>query len=121
MNKKDICYLELTFENIDWIRIPGEFVSEVDIQDDAARFVLKSEVCTTGHRFDGDVHSIRHEGKSVIERLMQNDITQIKLHYTDGMESDFSAVWEEAPDDEYKNQRQKAWEDQKGLLHVHIV
>lgn len=71
--------------------------------------------------FDGDVFGLKEGETSLFKRLQRNDITQIKLIYSDKTEEEFSAVWEDADRGGYTNLLQSSTVDDDGTICVRIT
>lgn len=136
---KDICFVEISFENIEYIKIPAHYFKDFELADirttvrrAAANAVLRyatansvslefePEANQDGKSFEGDVHSIQYENGCLFDRLQQNDITEIKLIYADETEEEFSVVWADAEDNEYRNRLQSSFINDSGRLRVQI-
>lgn len=123
---KEINAIELFCENLDWIRIPFQYIETIKVfqtENDSniqIRLVLKSAANTNADRFESDMHCIDTGEGSLFERLQNPDITQITLCYTDQTKDDYYVVWEDWEDNEYHNRFQTTAECDNGSLLIRI-
>ena len=119
------CYIELTFENLDWIRIPAHYIGEIktevlDSGEYAVMLVLRREADVDAVHFEGDVHSILAERRSLFERLRKNDITQIMVFDSNNTGDTFCVEWEDEVDNEFVNRLQTTSVGEDGALRLYI-
>lgn len=121
----DFSFVELTFENLDWIRIPVCYLSEFKTEamesgEYAVMIVLKQGANVEAGDFEGDIHSIQFEHGSLFERLCGNDITQIMLVDSNSTGKRLQVVWEDSVDNEFVNRFQTTSIVGDGVLTLHI-
>lgn len=118
---KDICFIEITFENIDYIRIPADYFRAFNTENiNSVMFELNPEANRDADGFDGDVHRIHVEGETLFDRLQMQDITHFKLIYADQTEEEFFVPWENADNGGYANRLQTSSIDGSGIFRVSI-
>jgi len=131
-----ITQIELTFENLDFIRIPFSSFAYFSMQDtlheigyrhsnkehsysavNDLRFVLKAEANQPAAYYD----DYFQDDYGLFARIMRQDITQIDLLYADGTTVQHSVCWESEIDNEYRNQLQLCALHTDGQLYVEIA
>lgn len=123
---KTIIFVELTFENIDWIEIHAEYFRELKLGvvdgmvGTSVELSLKAKADREGGTFRGDVNSIQHEHGTLFDRLHRNDITSIRICYGNDSEEAYAVAWEDEADDEYINRLQTTIREQDGSLSIRI-
>lgn len=134
-----ITYVEIVFENLDYIAIPAryfkDFFLDINIEAnreqgayiscsyrmEALRFVLKKEVNDVGRSLRGDVHSIEYYGETLFERIYNyKDICCVKLIYDDRKTEEYCVEWEDEDGCDWRNQLQKSGYDPEGNLYVEV-
>ena len=137
---KSVKSIELTFENIDYIVIPAHYFLDFLLEDvktkicraavnailrfnstDKLMFVLKKEVNEVALTFEGDIYVMQCEGATLFERISTYcDLTHIKFIYEDETSEEYSVVWEDEDNNEYRNRFQKTTITEDGHLCVEI-
>lgn len=136
---QDVRFIEITFENLEYITIPAPYFYDfqlTDIQTSVRRaaanailkysiantviFELKAEANKDAVTFEGDFNFVNAEDDGLFQRLHARDITHIDLIYADKSREQFSIVWEDDGDDEYHNRLQSAFLNAEGRLCVKI-
>lgn len=136
---QDVRFIEVTFENLDYITIPAPYFYDfqmTDIQTSVRRvaanailkyslvnsviFELKAEANKDAVTFEGDFYCGDSEDDGLFQRLQNRDITHIDLIYADKSREQFSIVWEDDGDDEYHNRLQSSSVNAEGRLCVQI-
>ena len=117
--------VELSFENIDYVVIPIQYFSSFsvdNVQDrqtyfkvDPLVFELKPEADKDTAMFDRAMLE-----KSLFERMMRRDITQIDALYRDGTKRIFVAPWEDEDGCDWINALQTSSVTTSGSMRVHI-
>lgn len=148
-SRKEMCVLKqtykyekivLNFENLDYIIIPFEYIEQFSFERivqknhvsptsetlcyyilESLNLVLKKSVNECAKDFNGDVHMIEWEGKTLFDRIsFYHDIVSLKL-ICDGFESDeFWVEWKDEENNEYANELQKVTMNEDGNLKVYI-
>ena len=137
---RDICLIEITFENTDFIKIPAHYFRDFVLEDvrtvvrraaanailryfeaNSVLIELEPEANRDGKTFEGDVHIVHYGNNSLFERLQQNDITAIKLIYADDTEESFYVVWEDEDESGFRNLFQSSTVDEDGIICVKIA
>jgi len=117
-------FIELIFENLDYVKIPARYFSSFDVTDCsgsyAVAFALKPEASADFGTFEADVHSIQYESETLFDRLKRNDITHIDLDHGKGLNEHLSVVWEDADLRGYRNRLQSVSVGHDGMLCVRI-
>ena len=103
--KKFLSYIELTFENIDYIIIPAQYVTDIRIGDittcrcntaESVELTLNKEVNDAAKTFTGDVYVMQSEGASLFERISKyRDITHVRMIYEDDTFEEYTLAREE--------------------------
>lgn len=125
--EKKLAFIDITFENLDSIMIPADYVVSCLISDfkkkiictgrvverytqaDYVRLELRNNVDNDPVSFKGAACTVIDGSTRLSERLDVCDITHIDLIYDDGEKESFLVVWSEK--DEYHNEYQKVWID----------
>ena len=137
---KDVRFIEITFENLDYVVIPAHYFREFELTDirttvrraaanailkctvvNSVMFELDPEVNKDAAAFEGSVYCISTGEGSLFDRLQNRDITQMKLIYADKTEEEFSVAWEDEENDEYRNRLQRTLINSAGQLCVQIM
>ena len=137
---QDVRFIEITFENLDYIKIPAHYFRDFELADirttvrrvaanvilrycsvGATMFELAPEADLEAGTFDGDVFGLKEGDTSLFKRLQRNDITQIKLIYSDKTEEELSVAWEDADRGGYTNLLQSSTFDDDGTICVRIA
>jgi len=137
---QDVRFIEITFENIDYIKIPAHYFRGFELEDIRTKvrraalnailryssvnftmFELAPEADLEAGTFDGFVFGLKEGEISLFERLQQNDITQIKLIYSDETEEEFCVAWEDEDLGGYTNLLQSSTFDDDGTICVRIA
>lgn len=122
-----ITQVEITFENIDWIKIPIEAFWDMTLADIQIKHYglaagtvflrLKAQADRRVQEFQGDVFTGDYDLR-LFERLQRCDISQICLHCADGTAPEFEIPWPD--EDDYKNSLQTVWIDETDSLCIKI-
>lgn len=137
---QDVRFIEITFENLDYIVIPAHYFREFELTDirttvrrvatnailkcavvNSVMFELNLEANKDAGAFEGSVCCISTEEGSLFDRLQNRDITQMKLIYADKAEEEFSIAWEDEENDEYRNRLRRTLINPAGQLYVQIM
>lgn len=137
---QDVRFIEITFENIDYIRIPAHYFRDFELAEvhtivrratanailryqkaSSVTLELIGEADLEAANFDGDVFGLKEGETSLFKRLQRNDITKIKLIYSDKTEEEFSVAWEDADRGGYTNLLQSSTVDDAGTICVRIA
>ena len=126
MNKK-IAFIEITFENIDFIKIPVAYfknftltpVPTEHLQKCSMMFELLPQVNEDSPAFEGDVFQLGVGGITLFDRLQRGEITQIKLFYENMTSDEYHVLWQDS-DDEFHNALQKSYLNSDGSLCIEI-
>lgn len=126
---KTLSYIELTFENIDYIVIPAQYFTDICISNissgslgtaESIEFTLKKGVNEAAYAFTGDVYVMQSGGAFLFERISRYcDITHIKMIYEDDTFEEYTVVWEEDQTG-CRNLLQKSYITDDGNLKVVI-
>lgn len=136
MDKK-LVFIDITFENLDSIMIPADYVVSCLISDfnkkiictgrvverytqaDYVRLELRKAVDNDAVNFEGAFCTVLDGSTRLSERLNACDITHIDLVYEDGKKESFLVAWNEK--NEYHNEYQKVWIDKHNNICVSIA
>jgi len=135
---KKVTLVELTFENIDWIRIPVKYVSRLRIENiqknlfvnqtgeisdelrvEYVSFRIDPSIEKKSAGFAGDWCHFS-EVRPFLQRLQHNDIVTVELHFDDKSIDKFTVQWKEEPDNEFRNQYQRVQLEEDGSYSVSI-
>ncbi len=123
----NIHFIELTFENLDHIKIPAHYFRDFELADGpessgsyAVAFTLKPEANADFTTFDADIHSVEVGDETLFDRLQRNDITHIGLDHGSGPEERLPVIWEDADSLGYTNRLQSVAVNCDGALYVRI-
>lgn len=130
--------VEIIFRNLDYINIPQHYFNELDICDirtnifrvaansirkittaENIRFELCEQTNTDALMFEGDVHDVEFEHKTLFERFKKNDITRIYVYYRDGTKDEIDVCWSD--EDDYTNYWQTTKINSDGTLAIEIT
>lgn len=132
-----IDYIEITFENLDFIRIPAGYFTDVKIGDidliirkekngleissavvNTLTLKVKQETDKDAATFDGDIYSFAQGRTSLFERLDKNDISSIDIVFSEDERYELRVAWEDA--DDYHNRYQSTEKESDGGIIVRI-
>lgn len=135
---KTISQIDITFENVDYVVIPYEYFQSFLIENvvvnksrksngdtkqmnmaGSVSFVLKSSA-DKQEDFKECIYTRLLSSGSLFDRILQNDISILRLIYTDGTTEDFYPVWEDDGETDEINILQKSSIDTNGNLIVRI-
>ena len=101
--------VEITFENVDYIEIPIEYFSKIDIRCNFVEFILKESVNSCFEGFKKDLDMRNYVGETLFDRIINYcDIVEIKIIHNDYTAETYRVEWEESDNCEYENKLQKA-------------
>ena len=127
--EQDITGIELTFENLDSILIPASYFdafqytaspTKVEHTVYTVDFTLKAETDRDAASFSGDVQELQTGRETLFERLCRNDIAQITLFRTGLRPALIDVIWEDDPNNEYRNRLQDTSINTEGSLSIRI-
>lgn len=127
--EQDIINIELTFENLDSILLPARHfeafryaVCSVLAEHTVytVDFTLKAEADRDAASFSGDVQELQTGRETLFERLCRNDIAQITLFRTGLRPALIDVIWEDDPNNEYRNRLQDTSINTEGSLSIRI-
>lgn len=135
--KMNVKAIEITFENLDFIVIPEKYILDFHFhkipvlpadttsgepitafEEYEVECILAPEADIETDAFDGDVSCVGANRVKLCERLQQNDITQIRMLYSDETNMDIHPVWNDAYLDHNEFQTTKRMEDGRILVSV---
>jgi len=135
--KKILDYIEVEFENMDNVYLPTKYFRELILNDVRFNYKLLTNGCMREVMVSYDIYiSLKPEANiaslnmskdgyffdlkngDLFERLKQNDILIIKLHYKDNSRQDFYVDWHE--DYSGQNSFQSVKFDEFGQMVVEI-
>ena len=138
MNKK-LAFIDITFENLDSIKIPASYVDGCYLRNlstsiecngsTVSRHVqanylvlrLKQSVDAVATDFDGLAFSVLEGDEKLSKRLKRCDITHVALVYDDGGKEEFLVSWNDSDGNTYRNNNQKVYVDKYGSVCVSII
>ena len=121
----DIIEIEISFENLDYIRIPIRFFNIVEINYNSE---VKKTIDYMGRKFfsvikgaadiyleiNKDIDKMNYKSwGDIFEafnlRILENDISSLRLYYSKRNYEDICVLWDDQ--DEYRNRNQRVSED----------
>lgn len=121
----DIIEIEISFENLDYIRIPIRFFNIVEINYNSE---VKKTIDYMGRKFfsvikgaadiyleiNKDIDKMNYKSwGDIFEafnlRILENDISSLRLYYSKRNYEDIYVLWDDQ--DEYRNRNQRVSED----------
>ncbi|MDO4488152.1 MAG: hypothetical protein Q4B67_03595 [Eubacteriales bacterium] len=131
---KKLITVELTFENMDFIRIPGQHICDLQIEgitDSVILFGDMAESRKTAANIElAILDSFKCKGRISTDdadiyedfdkRILEQDICGLRLYYDDNTSEDYFVTWEDTEESEYKNRLQNAEILEDGTIYVTI-
>lgn len=136
----DVRFIDITFENIDNIIIPSHYFAAFELDDictkvcraamnailrysvaNSVKFELNPEANRDADTFGGDVYYTDEGEDKLFRRLQYDDITSLKLIFSDGTFEELRVPWEDEENNEYRNKLQSSFLNEAGQLCVQIA
>ena len=135
----ELAFVDITFENLDSIKIPANYVDACYLRNlstsimcngsTVSRHVqvnylvlrLKQSVDDAARGFDGMAFSVLEGEEKLSQRLRRCDVTHVDLFYDDGSKEDFLVAWDDLDGSSCQNSNQMVYVDKYGSLCVSII